>query len=442
MGLANFSTVQTDARALVGGAGHLRTNLPWVFLGNASSALTQFCLLALFARFSGVEFLGSYALALSVVAVISLLANCELRTLQATDTSQRIPFSTYFRIRCMTGLLSIGVLMAIAAWPGFSAATRMAFFAVAVARCLDGVSDVIYGRLQSRDVMTPIGKSQCAKAVLSCATLATALVVAGRVTWAIWSPAAASAGVLLVYDARNLYRFGAVSGQHLLAGAWRTAARQGWPLLRLGLPLALVNSLVSLHAAIPRMVLTRYRGEAGAGIASALLYAVIAPNLFLMALGQVSVTGLSRGFCLRQRTTFLRNLRRLLTAAVLLGGVTVGVALLCGGPLLRLIYGPRLELYSRELTLFSAASSLGLLSTAVGYGISSARIFAPQLPMMLSVCAVSALFCWLFIPGWGLRGAAWAQLVSSSWQLALNFALLSHFVLRELKEGDDARTDG
>jgi O-antigen/teichoic acid export membrane protein len=188
--------------------------------------------------------------------------------------------------------------------------------------------------------------------------------------------------------------------------------------------------------------MAHYRGEAAAGAVSALLYAAIAPNLLLVALGQVSITRLSRAFFLRQRATFLQNLRRLLFCALFLAGLTFGTAFFCGGPLLRLVYGSRLQIYSSELTLFSAAGSLGLLSTAIGYGISSARVFAPQLPMMLSVCAVSVICCRILIPGSGLRGVAWAQIVSNSLQLALNFALFSHLVLRELKQEGDARVAG
>jgi O-antigen/teichoic acid export membrane protein len=310
----------------------------------------------------------------------------------------------------------------------YSNTIRLAVIAVALSKCLDGLSDVIYSRLQVSEVIAPIAKSQLAKAFLSIAILSLTLAVIPNQLVAIGATVGPYAMVLFFYDLPALRRYD-TAAHPMLHMAWATTARQLGTIARLGLPLAVVSTMVVLHAAVPRLVFASQIGETGAGTVAALSYLAGAPNLLVVALAQSSVTRLVRSLATGDRKGYLTGVLRLVSVAIAIGGITLLIGLYFGGPILHLCYGPRFLGHERDLLIFLSAGAVSYLNTAVGYGLSSARVFGIQIPMMAIVCLISLVSSLLFVPRWGLAGAAASQMVSAIVQLLLSAILLARSVV-------------
>ena len=400
----------------------LARSLHWMLTGNAALAASQWATIALLARFSTPEILGAYALGLSVASVAFSLTNLELRTLQVTDSAEQESFASYARLRIATSVATAGGL-GLAGLFVTSPLTALAMLAVGLQKFLDGLSDIIYGRLQRREVTAPIGKSQLSKAVLSVLLLGGTLLLAGNTPWALGVVVAPYALVLFLFELPALKRHGEVVLPELTR-FWAISAGRLWSLARSGFPLTVVNTLVTLHAAVPRLAVAGEVGEAGVGILAALGYLAVAPNLLLVAMGQASMRSLAASFATGDRRGYLKGILRMLGSAAAVGIATLLAGAWWGGSLLAALYGTRFLGYDRELALFLSAGAVSYLNTAVGYSLSSARVFREQIPMMTMVCAASLAASWPLVARWGIAGAALAQLISMLVQLAWSALLL------------------
>lgn len=399
-------------------------SLTWVFAGNTATAAAQWGIVVILTRFSGPDVLGAYVLGLSIASVAFALTNLELRTLFVTDQTRLTPFATYLKLRATTGLATLLILVFLA-WvlPEMRGQQmRVAIVAVALVKGLDGISDIIYAQLQSRETMTSIGQSQLAKALLSLCFLGIALAFLQNQMWTIGALVVPSAFVLLFHDLPTLRTSSSSTSPEL---NWRTTLKQVGSLVQTGIPFAIVTTMVMLHAALPRFVVASSMGKAEAGIMGALTYAAIAPNLLMVALGQSSVTTLVQSLEDNDRKEFQAGVFRLLAVAIALGFVTLLSGFFLGERILHLLYGPQFLDHEKELLVFLGASAVGYVNTALGYGLSSSRVFAAQIPMMASVCLICLAASLILVPRWGLIGAAAAQLTSMTAQLLLSGAMLA-----------------
>jgi ABC-2 type transport system permease protein len=79
-----------------------------------------------------------------------------------------------------------------------------------------------------------------------------------------------------------------------------------------------------------------------------------------------------------------------------------------GRPLLRMAYRAEYEAHSGLLVLVMASAIFVYAAVVLGYVVTSARAFVMQLPLLMTVAAVSAGANWLLVPAVGLRGAVLA----------------------------------
>jgi O-antigen/teichoic acid export membrane protein len=295
---------------------------------------------------------------------------------------------------------------------------------MALSKCWDGWSDTIYGRMQVRDRIALIGKSQLAKSGLFLLLPCLSLQFLPNPMWAIGSMIVPSAAVLMFYDLPNLRRYGAVSIPAAGGKSLREFGRGMLALAELGLPPTIVTTLVTLHVSIPRFVVASQLGEAQAGVVTALGYLAIAPNLVMVALGQAGMVPLARSFAAGDRGAFLSGVLRLFGAGVTVGALTLTAGITLGGPILAALYGPGYAHYDRVLPWFLTAGAVSYLNAALGYGLASARVFRIQMPLMAVVCLVSFVTSTALVPGMGVAGAAASLVVSLLTQLVLYVALI------------------
>jgi O-antigen/teichoic acid export membrane protein len=359
---------------------------------------------------------GQYSLGLAIVSPIILFASLNLRTLLVTDIEERFEFGHYLGMRLLTTAAVLVVIAGLLCAEGYTRQTRLVILCVAASKCLDALSDIVYGHLQRKEAMDRVALSLIARGVLSTAALSASLLWTHSVLLAAFGIASSSAAVLLLYDLRQipfarLPRFAGI-----------------WPHLRslvyLAGPPGFILMLVSLNGMLARYWLAHYRSESEVGLFSAMAYLTIAANTMVVALGQASGPAMTRAWDRRDLLGFCGQAARLALMGALLGLAGIAAASLCGNEIVRLLYGARYTADPAALLWLMIGGALTYLASCAGYTLSSARCFRIQLPMHLAVSVVISAACWELVPRCGVWGAAVAQAIGSAVQLAISLLLV------------------
>ena len=383
----------------------LRAGMLWTVLGQGTYSAAQWLMVILLARSGGAEAVGVYSLGLALTAPLFLLLGLQLRGVQATDAAQQYQFSDYFTLRLPSMLLGLLVTAGLALlYPHASGA----IWWLGTAKALEGISDVIYGRMQQRERLDWIAQSTMLRGLLGLALLGGLHLLTRSLTFSAAGVAAAGLTTLVLFDLPR--------ARQVAAGRWWQPPLSG-SLLKLALPLGLVLALVSLGTNLPRLFIEHQLGSGPLGVYSALSYVSVAGSVLVVALGTALTTRLSQHYVRAEKAAFLR-LSLLLTAGA--GGVGAALTLLsgvAGGPMLHLLYGPEYAAYTKPFFWLTLAGSAGFLASCAGFALTAARRFKEQLPLFVGVTLILAAACWWFIPRQGLLGAATAGLIGSAAQL-------------------------
>ncbi len=404
----------------------IRGDFAWTFVGNAVYAAGQWAVLSLFAKLGGAEMLGQYALALAVAAPVAMLAHLNLRSVLATDTGGRHPLGDYLALRLLVTACGLAAIAVLAAFTAETTAMRAAILIVGLGLASEAVSDLCYGALQRQDRMRQVAVSMMGRSLLSVAALALALWSSGNLGWAVGALAAGRIGVLLAYD----LPMGA-QGESLR----RTGMGAARDIFVTALPLGLVLMLISLNTNLPRYAIEQSLGSAELGAFAAVISFITVGSTMANALGQSATARLARHFHERRFPEFRRITWGMAGFMLALGLAGVVVAELIGGFVLRCLYRPEFAAYQPLLVAAMGAGTLAYLAIALGYAVTSARIFRAQLPLFAASAAVCGVASWLLVPRWGLYGgvvalalAALLQILGQCWILrgALRRAEVAH----------------
>jgi O-antigen/teichoic acid export membrane protein len=291
--------------------------------------------------------------------------------------------------------------------------------AVATSKAVESISDVLYGTMQRHERMDLIGRSMIVKGVLSLSVFSGALLWTRSVFWASAGLAAAWTVVLLGYDGPVAARVGSrrrgVSALESLLP--RFASEELRALLAVAFPLGLVALLISLNTNVPRYVLEHQSGVASLGVFAALTYLMVGGGTVVGALGQAASPRLANLFAAGDLGGFRKVLAKLLILVAGLSAAGVAIAVVAGRPILLLLYRPEYAAASGTFVWIAIASGIAFVASILGYTMTAAQIFRPQLPLFLLVTAVTATGSVALVPPFGMKGGAWALLAGAVVQL-------------------------
>ena len=112
----------------------LRANFSWTLVGNVVYAACQWGMLTVLAKLGSPEAVGQFSLGLAVGAPVMMLANLQLRGIQATDARREYAFGDYLALRLLTTALAYGVIVALALSAGYRAEVVAAILALGLQR--------------------------------------------------------------------------------------------------------------------------------------------------------------------------------------------------------------------------------------------------------------------------------------------------------------------
>ena len=397
----------------------LRVSFTWTLAGNAIYAATQFGMLSCLAKLADASVVGQYALALAITAPIFMLTNLQLRGVQATDALNRYNFADYFTLRCLCTVLGFLIVLAIVAFSHYDSTTKVVVLLVAAAKAIETFSDVIAGHLQKCERLDQVARALVMRGLASVATFTLTFWFTRRLTSSIIALAATWLVVIVLYDFRVLQR--TLEEQVLFHCSASVLSSLAW----LSLPLGFVMALNSLSTNIPRYILEHNLGRADLGIFASLAYLVTAGGLISIALGQSVCTRMSRLFADGNLLAFRGILRRLMLLAVALGFAGVLLAVTLGKPILIFIYRPEYASHGNLLVVMVIDSAITAACVFLGFGMTAARCFRSQIPIMVANLIVTIALTFALIPRLGLLGGGFALLLSSVLQASASYYVLS-----------------
>lgn len=395
----------------------LRRNFAWTIAGNAVYGASQWAILSLIAKLGSGEMLGQYALAVAVAMPAAMLSHLNLRAVLATDIQRRHPFHDYLAVRLGATALSFAGIAAIALLSGYQGIVAAAIIIMGFSLGAENVSDAYFGLMQRRERMDQIALSMIARGVVSVAALGCALWLTRSLLWAVAALALARIAILTLFD-----RPRGSAGEDLGG----TGIHAQWQIFRTALPLGVSLMLVSLTSNMPRYAIEARLGTRDLGAFAAVASFITVGGTVVNALGQSATPRLARYFSERDIGRFRGLATRLLALSVALGLAGVAGAALLGRFVLSVMYRPEYAAYNGLFVAVMGAGIFSYIGTTLGYVMTSARAFGPQMPLLAAAAATSAAASWTLIPAVGLQGAAVAIALAACVQIGGAALILSH----------------
>ncbi len=411
----------------------LRRNFSWNFIGNFVYAACQWGMLVVLSKIGSPEIVGQFTLGFAITAPVFMFANLQLRDIQASDAKRQYEFGDYLGLRLVSTGLALLAIAAITWKAGYRWETSLVIVLVGLAKAFESISDVFYGLFQQYERMDRVAVSMMIKGPLSLLLLGIGVYISGNIIGGAVGLVVAWALVLFSYDLRSgalmlniaLPQLGKPS-RHYVA----TTLRPRWQMKTLGkltwlaLPMGLIMMLGSLNVNIPRYFIEQYLGERKLGIFAAITYLMVAGDMVVGALGNSAIPRLGQYYATGNIAAFRTLLLKLEGVAAMLGGVAVLVALVAGREILSLFYQPEYAQHTDLLVWVMVAAAIGYLSYFLGGALMAARYLRIQIPIFLTVTAISALASYWLIPIEGLRGAAIALLIPLTIQVLMRCGVI------------------
>jgi O-antigen/teichoic acid export membrane protein len=387
-------------------------------------------MLVILAKLTSTQAVGQFALGLALTAPFVQLFNLQLRAAFVTDARGSHEFRDYLSLRLACVALTLAGAAAAGLVAGYRRETLLVVVGVGSAKAAESISDIFHALLQRHQRMELIAKSAVAKSVLSLALFSAAVAITRDVVWGTALLAAAWTLVLVGYDiplARKVARQDP-DRRIDLRPRWRWAVLK--ELVTLTLPLGLAALLVSLNTNLPRYFIQDQLGEHSLGIFAALAYFIVAGLTAVIGIGDSAAPRLANHYAAGHPEAFVLLLGKLVAAAALVGTLGVLVTLLWGRDLLAALYGSDYATASTTFVWIMTAGMLTYVATILNGGLLAARLFRQQLVLLGGVTFVMLATCVLFVPRWGLTGAALALCCASGVQGAVAASVL-HAHLRK-----------
>lgn len=388
----------------------LKTDFTWVLAGNAFYSACQWLIVVVLAKLGTPQKLGEYAWGLAVSAPTVLFANCQLRSLLASDLMERFRFSQYltFRLASIAAALAV-VAMVAGIWSSGEKATVIIL--VGAAQAVELVSETFYGLMQKQERMDRISKSLMYRGTLSLVAMWITMYSTGSVVSSLVALLLGRLFVLFTWDAR-------FEPVHSELGISPHISR-GWmlPLFRMALPLGVISLLVSLNANITRYFVEANRGSAELGMYSAVASLLSAGTLVVSAYGQALFLPVAKACVRADRGEFRKFAALAVAFGALLGTGAVVISILCGSAILTHLFRPEYARYASVLVRLTIAGTIAFIASGLGFVMTAARSLRPQVPLLVIVGITTAISAAFLIPRYGLMGAADASLLAAVVQL-------------------------
>lgn len=383
------------------------------------------------ARLSDAHTLGTFSLALAIAAPIFMATNMRLRFVQAADFSRRWDFSDFLKVRVTTSVIGLVSCLALCLLiPGDSGIT-LVLVAVGLFKAVEAVQDICIGACQQHLVMR-------LAALLTVVSGVFVVVVFSATFWRFQSIVLAAFALalvrltsLLLLDVPVAAKVAGGSGSE----GSRTGGGDGWrAIVAAAWPLGIVAALDSLNAGVPRYFLASWHGNAELGVYTAMNHVAFAGFVLVNAFGQSLSPTLARQFGIGDRSGCKELAMRLLSFALMVGGVGIAGVLLFGDWIIGVLYGEGFDVSILDFALVMGAGALSYISLSAIFVLSSAQKIGVQALVYGANFLTVVLLSAILVPRLSIAGAAVAIAVSHLVQALVSLAVISHQLAKAAEE--------
>ena len=405
---SKISTSQPTGSALPS----LRRNVAWTMGGNAIYSACQWLMLVILAKLGTTDTVGTFALAIALAGPVVMLANLQLRWVQATDRNGEFEFNDCLTLRCVCSALAIVVILGIGLFAGYPAETFLVIAAITFAKVAESFSDVIYGWYQQHERMELISHSLMIRGPISVAAICAGFWLTGSLAAATWSLAIAWTATLLLYDVPRAIKFRNETDSPPFQ--FRRNSQRLRKIFIKSLPVGLTSGVVALEASIPRFVVESELGTAELGVFAAMAYILMAAYMIIQAVNQSALPRLAKYQNEENTSGFRTVLWNLVGIGIAVGlALVIGTALL-GKPFLYYAYSPEYAQQPGILTAIMVGCAIMFAFRPAEVALLSMRRF--WLLLVLHVAGLPVLIAttiWL-VKLYGLWGAAYAMIAQAA----------------------------
>ncbi len=408
----------------------LTANAVWMIVGHVVFGVCQWGIFVVVARLGSVEMLGQFAFAMAITTPIVLLANLDLRTVQATDQTDRYPVGDYISLRIWTTAIAFVVVCGVAWSIAGNGAAASVVVAIGAAKCAEALSDLSYGFLQQHERLDRMSQSRILRGVGSFIVLAVTLRVTHNLSLAAAAYAISWLVALACCDLVMSARLLASHGKRL-----RIALRPSRGILRLALaslPVGLYSVAVALEFSLPRLCISNRLGDAALGVYAAIYSLVFVPMTVINAIHSAALPRLARLHRQFDWLSIHRLTFRLFGLGILVGLVGILGTYLFGGTALKIFYGREYAAYAHVFVVLMLAAAMRFVSQAAVTVVRAAQRFWLILGVQVGTIVMLLPTVIWFIGRWQFAGAAYAICLISVANAATQF-LVAAAVRRNCK---------
>lgn len=424
----------------------LRKNVAWISLGEGVDLISQWGLLAVLSKLMDVGAVGLFGLAMAVIVPVTQLFDLGLRKAQATDVAREYHFNHYFSLRVVTSSVALLLIILVGSALGVSAYGWTVVFLMALAKVIEGQSDVFHGLFQHHSRMDYIARARMLRGPLGLTLFTLGILVTGDQRVASLGLIVAAFTVLLLNDVRLARRFLTVDGAEgsqgnlsdtgphkAIAFVWDTKRMSA--LVRQVLPLGIVALLASLQMNIPRYSLEHQLGLEALGYFTAVSVLYSATARMANAIAHSASASMARGFAAGDRRSVVLLYAKLGIMGFLLGVGGVLAVMVMGREILTILYTEAYADYTDILVLVMVAAAIRHLGSVWQLAIVAARRFRLHLIQHVGNIAVTAVASLLLIGPYGVAGAAYVLIVVALINLTI-VTTINAFLLRNISQGN------
>lgn len=386
----------------------IQGNLASLVAGQFVAALSMWLALVALAKLADPAAVGVYALAQAISTPIAETAKMGLREVRSSDTTAAFRFGDYLGLRLIATAVAMVLIAVLAAGQTDTAAIFWVIVLYGVTRCLEMVSDMIFGLFQAHERMDYIGWSLCLRGPLSLVLLVAGFWLTGSLVGAVIGQVIAHLVVLLGYELPMGRRRGSTRVTDALRPLWEPAALKALALQ--ALPLAIASLLVMIATYIPQLTVERTLGLSDLGYFAALTALAMSPSRLVQSVGVAASVRLARFYADGDLAQFVRLLGGIALAVAALGAVGVLISTALGKTILSVVYTSDYAEHGQLLTWLVAAAAVRFVSDVLQAGMIASRRFWWLTVQYGSVALVAIVACFAFIPRLGLLGAGVAML--------------------------------
>ncbi|MCR4158982.1 hypothetical protein NUK34_08970 [Kerstersia gyiorum] len=402
----------------------LSKNVAWMFIGNSVYAISLWLQLLIVARYSSEFHLGTYTLAIAVIAPIFMFFSFQLRAMQVTDVNSEFDFFDYLNFRVGTNLIAFLVIIVYVFFLMGQTQGRGVFLGVAAIKALEAISEVFNSRHQLNEKMKCVAISFSLKGLAGVAGMSFGIFYLKSLNLALISIAFFYILVIFFVDTRG-------SGFHFksidLIGFFK---KNTWLLiLKKGLPLGIVLFIGSINTNLPKYLIELEMGRVEQGVYSTLAYFIVIGNFMVSAVGQAFVPRLSKLYANQQLREF-RNLGHVFTFFCFCLGIgAVLISYFFSEFLLKTFVGDAFINYGDLLTLILVVGTVVYVTSSYGYLLTAMRIFRVQPYINLFSLSIGGGLSYFLIIEYGLFGACYGGMAT----FGLQALLANFFIYKNMK---------